>query len=276
MTTRLQRDQRHRARAGSDAASDSVARELAASDTLGPMLLPPQVASPPSKTPASGARLGLAGTVDYLLFAAAFSVLAWPFSSAGGSVAVRVLAFAVVETLTLRVAGASPGTLVLGIRRVEAGWGVDAPALGLETWWTLLTGVALVYEGSSNLVRFTDGLPPPPVFGLELAAPLAAAVVSLVGAANLAAGILVLRGSRIGPALGAAVLVLEGCSVAAAPEAVRAWIARLVPARRALQGLAVRDGEVAFMQSFLPTAAMVGAVFGTGLLLLVHRRFARR
>ena len=239
------------------------------------MLPTPNAAAPASETPASGARLGLAWTVDYLLFAAAFSVLAWPFSPGGGSLAARVLAFAAVETLTLRIAGASPGTLVLGMQRVDGGWCGDARSLALETCWTLLAGVALVYEGSSNLVRFTDGLPPPPLFGVELAAPLTAIVVSLVGATNLAAGILVLRGSRIGPGLGAVVLVLEGGSVAAAPDAVRAWIARLVPARRALQGLAVREGEVAFMQSFLPTATIVGAVLGSVLLLFVYRRLAR-
>lgn len=220
-------------------------------------------------------RIAWAAVVDYLLFAALWGLVVWPLGAAMPWLAgtgARLGAFAAAWLLGVRLFGATPGSRALGMRRVDGEWLLEhAPAAG-ERWWTLLAGVLLVSEGASNLVRFADGMPPPPLFGVELAPVPAYLLVAVAGGANVAAGLLVLRSRPVGALLGIGIGLVEAASLLTAPAAVREWIEALVIARRASEGLPVREGEVAFLQAALPAFVLSTAAGASLWLLLVARR----
>lgn len=143
-----------------------------------------------------------------------------------------------------------------------------------EAWWTILLGTALVLEGSKNLVRWTQGLPPLPVFGAE-ADGGAFLMLSVLGILNMIAGLLVLRCRPIGPLLGLCASALELLSIAVSWPRLDDWLARRVEARRALQGREVGADEIEFMQGIYPTGVIAGLIVATVWLILTYVRLRR-
>ena len=142
-----------------------------------------------------------------------------------------------------------------------------------ERWWTATAGTLLVLEGSKNVVRWTQGLPVEPLLGLAAPEGIATAAITILGGLNVAAGLLVLRTRSAGAVIGIGVLGAEVLAAMVQREDFRQWAGQAVVARRALQGLPVREGEVEMMQSL--TATVLPAVIAVGVmwLLVVAVRF---
>ncbi len=136
-----------------------------------------------------------------------------------------------------------------------------------------LAGTLLVLEGSKNVVRWTQGLPVEPLLGLASPEWIATRAITILGGLNVAAGLLVLRTRSAGAAIGIAVLGAEVVAAIIHREDFRQWAGEAVVARRALQGLPVREGEVEMMQSLTATVLPLVIAVGVIWLLAVAVRF---
>ena len=165
-----------------------------------------------------------------------------------------------------------PGQWALGIHGGQVAT-VEPPILERERWWTVLAGTLLVLEGSKNVVRWTQGLPVEPLLGLASPEWLATTAITILGGLNIAAGLLVLRTRSAGAAIGIAVLGVEVVAAIIHREDFRQWAGEAVVARRALQGLPVREGEVEMMQSLTATVLPLVIAVGVIWLLAVAVRF---
>lgn len=225
---------------------------------------------------ASRKRLLLAVYIDYLFFTGLWEPIAWGVRSQGFDLhwAVGLVAFVALDWVAVRFLGTSPGSWALGIVRDTEVPTVRHMIRTREAWWTMLLGTFLVLEGSKNLVRWTQGLPPLPIFAGG-SGEGAFAVLSVLGIANMAAGLLVLRCRAIGPFLALGVSALEGLAYAVSWPRVDSWIARRVEVRRALQGREVRADEIEFMQAIFPKLVVVFAAVAVVWILLAYVRFRR-
>ncbi|MEM7138672.1 MAG: hypothetical protein AAF500_18985 [Myxococcota bacterium] len=226
---------------------------------------------------ASKKRRLLAVYIDYLLFAAVAAPVVWFLGRAGYEVhwAVMFFAFAIVESVGLKWARTTPGTRALSIVEHEGKPTVAARVKETERWWTMLLGVSLILEGSKNLVRFTEGLPPLPVFGSENDLG-AFAVTALLGAGNIIAGVLILRCRVAGPLLGLGVGAAWASVLALTWDQLDEWGFRRVSIQRELRGqtaVTAEDFEAlgGMFQVFAVSALVIGAV----LLVLAYVRFRR-
>jgi hypothetical protein len=217
---------------------------------------------------ASSRRLVLAVYLDYLLFGVAWTVALWTLaqfapSSPEGPFWLKLLIFAVGEFLLLRTIHWSPGHALLSIEpRSDRAQGVanvfvvNPTVLQRERWWTVLLGVLLILDGAKVMVRWIDFSPPLPLFGVALSAGVAVGLALLIGLGQIGVGVGILQ-HRI--ALITFGLFLYGFQILSAVFSwprLPDWAARVVEARRAFQGLDVRDGEVELAQSVLPVIAV--------------------
>jgi hypothetical protein len=230
-----------------------------------------QLLAPPSRK-----RQILAVYIDYLVFTAFYQPVAWAIRSsvAADSWLVALAVFAVLRTLSWLLRLTSPGNWALGIHAGQVA-AVDPHILERERWWTVTAGTLLVLEGSKNLVRWTQGLPVEPLLGPASPQWAATALISLLGALNVTAGLLILRTRWSGAMVGIGVLVVEVAAAVVHRDEFRRWAGDAVIARRALQGLPVRDGEVEFMQMVFTTALPAMIAVGVFWLLAVAMRFGR-
>ena len=221
-------------------------------------------------------RLLLAIYLDLLLFVSAAALASWLLRGGLGidvGLGAIMLGFAVVELLALRWGRVSPGCWALGIVHAD-GTRVVLPAWpARETWWTLLIGALGVLSGAKEVTRWTQGLPPPPFMGLSLSWDQAAAVVTTNGLLSMAAAIGVLRTRARAALLGALLSAIASASWLLSWHQIPTWVAARTIARRAVQGLPVREGEIARMQWILPGGALVAGIVGGVWLLCAWRRF---
>ncbi len=214
--------------------------------------------------------------VDYLVFSALWMPLAYGMRAqvpALGRWSTILAAFALFEVLAFVRPGATPGPWALGIRRGAEGAHVGARIRARERWWTLLVGVLGLSEGAKEVVRFTQGLPPPPFMGFDLSWEQAGAVVTLSGVLYLITGIGVLRTSTGAAAFGVALCTASLVSWLTSLEQVPAWAEARTIARRAAQGMVARPEEIAFMQKVLPGGALLAGVVSALWLFFVVRHF---
>jgi hypothetical protein len=113
----------------------------------------------------------------------------------------------------------------------------------------MAAGTLLILEGSKNLVRWTQGLPIEPLLGSASPEWLAILAKSALGALNVLAGLLVLRTNWTGAVIGSCALGVELLASLVYRSEFQQWVGRAVVARRALQGIPVREGEIQFMQA---------------------------
>jgi hypothetical protein len=232
-------------------------------------------AEPPLRS--SSKRNLLALYLDFVLFSAIFTPAAWLIKRAGGPEIAPMMSyvlFGLVWIGFLRALGVSPGRWAIGISRGPEAV-VDGSILDRETWWTMLAGTLLVLEGSKNLVRWTQGLPPPPLLGEAGPEAAAFATVCVIGLANVAAGIQTLRTNPLGAFVGAGIVALESAATILNRQAFRDWAEGSVTARRALQGIPVRHGEVEFMQDVASMYLPIGLALGVVWLVAVAIHFQR-
>ena len=223
---------------------------------------------------ASRKRQLLAIYIDYLVFTAFYQPIAWTVRAAaplsnwivalGIFVALRYVAW------TLRLV--LPGNWALGIGRRPT-TALDPRITSRERWWTVAAGTLLVLEGSKNVVRWTQGLPIEPLLGPATPQWMATVAVTAFGAANVFAGLLILRTRWVGAVLGIGVLGAELLAAVVHRDGFRDWAAKAVVSRRALQGVPVRDGEIEMMQTLSTSVLPVVMVIGVIWLLAIAVRF---
>jgi hypothetical protein len=189
-----------------------------------------------------------------------------------------VLVLSLVATGFVRAvlhgAAASPGMHMLGVDREYA---IDAAIATRESWLTMLLGVALVWSGMEEALRWLELPFPMPYFGFVASIGIDILIALAHGLLYVAAGWLILRLSRWGLWLGLALGVADACST------ILSWNVwdRLVPMWAAFwpqrQDRPMREGEIEFVQSFLqwllPEALLAITLLVMVGLLLSRRRF---
>jgi hypothetical protein len=119
-------------------------------------------------------------------------------------------------------------------------------------------------------------MPVEPLLGLSAPAWRARTAITIFGGLNLAAGLLVLRTRLIGAVIGIGVLGVEALAAIIHRDDFREWAGQAVEARRALQGLPLREGEVEMMQAMTATVFPAVLAIGAIWLLVVAMRFKGR
>ncbi len=226
---------------------------------------------------ASRKRRLLAVYIDYLLFAAIVAPVQWIAQSRGVHLhwAFVIIAFGMLESLLIKRFETSAGYWALGIVR-RGDIPVVEPAIKrAERWWTMLLGVGLILEGAKQIVRWTEGLPPLPIFesGPDEVAFL---VVSALGAGNIGAGLAILRCRLTGVLVGVLVFVLEGFAFALSWARIDEWLVARLSMRRELRGRGpVTAEEVADFQSIFYVTLAAGMLATVVALLFTYLRFRR-
>lgn len=172
--------------------------------------------------------------------------------------------------------------LLVGLARglgLSAGDRLLAPARDMaedearpRLWPNLVLGTFLLLEGLKQMVRWSQLDAVMPVFGLAETSPLKAALLIAMGALYVAAGALVLRFAPRARLATLATLAVSALSLALSWRLLPDAIARVQAARRELQGLPLREGEVEAMQAMLPWLAVGGLVLILLLLWLSRER----
>lgn len=209
----------------------------------------------------------LALYVDYLIFTAAYQPIAWVLRSMASvdNWFIAPAVFVGLRGVAWALKLLAPGQWALGIHGGQT-LTVEPRILQRERWWTVAAGVLLVLEGSKNAVRWTQGLPVEPLLGLSAPEWIATTAITMFGGINIAAGLLILRTRFAGALLGIGVLGAEVLAAAVHRDGFRQWAGQAVVARRALQGLPVRDGEIEMMQFLMATG--LPALIGVGVIWL--------
>jgi hypothetical protein len=219
----------------------------------------------------------LALYVDYLVFTAVYQPFAWAVRStvALDNWLLGLAVFAGLRGVAWALKLWLPGQWALGIRTGPMAM-VESRILERERWWTATAGTLLVLEGSKNLVRWTQGLPVEPLLGLAAPQWMAVSAITILGGLNVVAGLLILRTRLAGAVIGIGVLGAEALAAMIHRDDFRQWAREAVIARRGLQGLPLREGEVEMMQML--TATVLPAVIAVGViwLLVVGARFRHR
>lgn len=158
---------------------------------------------------------------------------------------------------------------VLGL---SAGDRLLAPARDLadeeprpRLWPNLALGTLLILDGLKQMVRWSQLDAVIPVFGMVETTPVKAALLVAMGALYVAAGAMILRFARNAKAAAITALAVSAASLGLSWSVLPEAIARVQTARRAAQGLPIREGEIEMMQTMLPWIgvgglALVGAL----------------
>ena len=218
----------------------------------------------------------LALYIDFLVFSAVYQPLVWalrstvPLDNWPATLAV----FGILRAAAWALKRAMPGQWALGIDSGPAP--IVAPhVLARERWWTMTAAALLVLEGSKNAVRWTQGLPVEPLLGLAAPQWMATMAITIFGGLNILAGLLIFRTRPLGAAIGTGVLGVEALAAIVHRADFHEWASQAVLARRSLQGLPVREGEVAMMQA-LTTTVLPGVLVAAALWLLFVAAHFRR
>lgn len=163
-----------------------------------------------------------------------------------------------------RLLGLSVGKPALAYAREAAGVHRLRPNLVLGTLLTL--------EGLKLAVRWSLLDATLPAFGLLETTPLKVVLVLLLGALLVAAGLLLLAFSPLGKRVAAVAIGVSVVSALLSLPVMEEGLARAQAARRAAQGIEVREGEVEFLQVAFPYLSAAGLILFLVLLWLCRAR----
>ena len=156
---------------------------------------------------ASYKRIGLSFCLDLILF---YGLVRWFLFFAGFGMCYDLLVTPLAVTAFVRAvlhgAVASPGMHMLSIDRQYC---VDADVLARESWLTLLLGIALVWSGMEDTLRWMTLRYPVPFLGGLASMELDRLIALPHGSLYFAAGWLILRLSRAGLWLGLTLSLID-------------------------------------------------------------------
>jgi hypothetical protein len=134
-------------------------------------------------------------------------------------------------------------------------------------------GVLFILEGTKQLVRWTQIFVPQPAFGF-FPDDLTQVLIHIVfGISSILAGYWFLKLNIKGLYLGVSVAIVHVTSDALSWKLWDPVVEKMVVARSELQGIPVRDGEVAFMQSLFPEGLLLAAGLAIIAMLFTYKRF---
>jgi hypothetical protein len=183
-----------------------------------------------------------------------------------------VIAFIVIRSVTWKL-GVSPGQYFLSIGRDRL---VDANLYSRENWLTMLLGALFVLEGTKLLVNWTRGVVPEPSFGLIPSDTARVAIDMISGILLVLVGFFYLKLRPLGFWLALLVVVASLVSTVISWSLLVAAVPNIVLARRAAQGRVPSDGEVQFMQAFLPSITVALLLCLLVAVVLTYSRFFPR
>ena len=240
---------------------------------------------------ASAKRLLLSGYLDYLLFGAPWAIAVWALESSWPalprlSLPLRLCYFLVLEATLLGPLKWSPGQYCLGIvawkrspfadprdpETVHPTYLVDPRIKSNERWWTVLLGVLSILDAAKSISRWTLWHAPMPVMGMQLSSEATIAFQILLGVAEVAVGVAVLRLRPAALMLGLVVYGFLIVSILLSWDLLPAWIEQAVTAKRASLGRTSRPGEIGSMSTLVPVATLVSCCVALGWVALVARR----
>lgn len=191
----------------------------------------------------AGAGLARAG-IALADYGGVFAPLAEP-----GKARLAGFGLAALLVLVFRRLNAAPGTWLVAV--AGSWWGDPArPRL----WPNLLLGTFFVLDGLKQAVRWSQLDAVLPVFGLLETGPLKIAVLLAMGALYIASGAMLLRLAPRARLAGLAALAASAVSLVMSLPVLPEGLARAQAARRAAQGLPMREGEIESLQAMLPWA----------------------
>jgi hypothetical protein len=168
-------------------------------------------------------------------------------------------------TALARFLGLSMGMALLDYALDEAK--ADSPR---RLWPNLVLGTFLILDGLKLMVRWSQIDVAVPVFAMIETTPLKVAILMAMGAISLIAGAMVLAFMPRSRLFAAGTLAVSALSLAVSWPVLGEAIERVQAARRAAQGLPLREGEIEAMQSLLP-AVSVGMLAVCVIILLLCR-----
>jgi hypothetical protein len=220
---------------------------------------------------ASKKRLFLSWYIDFLFFMTLWGLLSY-FLGVETSIPfwVPYLLFIAIRAISGKFIG-SIGYLFLGINKETKT--VNPNTYNRENWLTILMGVLLILEGTKQLVRWTQMFVSHPIFGFFPDDTAQIIIRVLLGASSILAGYWFLRLNIKGFYLAVSVAIVNIVSDALSWSLWDPVVEKMVLARRELQGLPVRDGEIEFMQSLFPEGMLLAATLSVIAMLFTYKRF---
>ncbi len=219
-------------------------------------------------TAASRKRRLLAAYVDLLLFLIVWSlanfIVAGHAHFVGG-----VIVFVVIRLLIWKLQ-VTPGLYFLSISRDGV---VDGEIYERESWLTMLLGTVFVLEGSKLLVNWTQGIVPEPFFGAIPGDTAQVTIDMLTGVLLVFVGFLFFKVRRLGFWLGISAMIAGLLSLAISWSLWVTAVPQIVSAGRAAQGRIPSEGELQFMQAFLPSINVVLLLCVLIAIVATYRRF---
>ncbi|MDP2652590.1 MAG: hypothetical protein Q8Q08_01005 [Candidatus Omnitrophota bacterium] len=185
-----------------------------------------------------------------------------------------------VEVYLIRTFG-GVGYYILSISRVvpEDGSGrvlvVDPVIKQNENWFTLIIAFLMINSGLKGCVRWTQGMPVFPMFGVEfgrtegICFSIAAGLTSVI----LGVGLYKLRKWAFWLAIFFGLMMAMGAYMSMGQWGP--YVEQAVTARRDLQRVPVRPGEIEAARQFIQNYTMAFALSGPLVLLFNFRRFVR-
>ena len=225
----------------------------------------------PNKYIASKKRLLLSWYIDFLLFMTLWVLLSY-FLNLGEIIPFwsPYVLFIIIRAFAGKYVG-SIGYLFLGIDKESST--VRSYIFERENWLTILLGVLFVLEGTKQLVRWTQLFVSQPVLGFFPDETTQVLIQLIFGASSIVAGYWFLRLDIKGFYLGIVVALFHLVSDALSWQLWDPVVEKMVIARRELQGIPVREGEIEFMQSLFPEGQLAAAVLAIIAMLFTIKRF---
>lgn len=216
-------------------------------------------------------RLVLSWYIDFLFFMTLWGIVSYLFHfEASLPDWVPYLLFMIIRTISGKYIG-SIGYQFLSLDKESRT--VNKIIFERETWLTILLGVLFILEGTKQLVRWTQMFVPMPFFGFFPDQATQVTIHIIFGIASILTGYWFLKLNIKGLYLGVTVALMSIVSDALSWSLWDPAVEKMVVARRELQGLPVRNGEIEFMQSLFPEGMVTAASLAIIAMIFSYKRF---
>jgi hypothetical protein len=189
-------------------------------------------------------RFFVAVYLDFILFSVLWGYVEHLWKP---QIAYKFVVFTIIELLVHKIIDWSPGK-----------WLMRAP---YQHGFVVAVGVFIMLEGSKTMIRWSMWTPPAPFFGSMISAGAWPMFAIAHGIIECLIAYLFLRGHVASGPLAFAYFGTSVASAAASWNLWDPWVAEATVRRRAYQGLPLREGEIARMQSMTPEIVIGGMVF---------------
>lgn len=225
----------------------------------------------PKKYSVSKKRLLLSWYIDFLFFMTLWGLLSYFLNlDANLPFWVPYIIFFIIRALAGKYIG-SIGYIFLGIDKETKT--VHSDIFESESWLTILLGVLFILEGTKQLVRWTQLFVSQPAFGFFPDETTQVLIHIIFGASSIIAGYWFLKLDIKGLYLGIVTALIHIISDALSWQLWDPVAEKMAIARRELQGIPVREGEIEFMQTLLPEGLLVAATIAIIAMLFTFKKF---